>query len=120
MWNNDDGDYSMQGWLCKIRNAKCVLTDSFHCMVMCLKLHKPFVVVTDVEGNEGMNDRFYSLLSRLGLSERVVYKNDMSPALNSLPSIAISWTSVDATLISYATKGINFLKEQMCELADFD
>lgn len=137
MWNNDDGDYSIQGWLRKIRNAKCVLTDSFHCMVMCLKLHKPFVVVTDVEGNEGMNDRFYSLLGRLGLSERVVYKGalanqtialDKSASKNSFLTLnkdneekngvaviervlnaPIDWSSIENHLQTYATVGEEFV-----------
>ncbi len=139
LWNNDDGDYSIQGWLCKIKNAKCVLTDSFHCMVMCLKLHKPFVVVTDVEGNEGMNDRFYSLLGRLGLSERVVYKGVLesqtvvpdhsdingSPLTLKNDSVKksgvalidrvlkepIDWPSTDYHLLSYATIGEKFLRQ---------
>ena len=46
LWNSEDGDYTMQGWLSKIKHADFVVTDSFHCVVMCLKLHKPFAVVT--------------------------------------------------------------------------
>jgi len=78
IWNNDEGDYTMQGWLNKIKHSDFVLTDSFHCMVMCLKLHKPFVVVTDKEGNVGMNDRFYTLLYKMSLESVIINKKDLS------------------------------------------
>ena len=100
VWNSDDEDYSMEGWLAKIRDAEFVVTDSFHCVVMCLKLHRPFSVVTELEGNIGMNDRFYTLLGRVGLQNRVVEK----VKCNIIPGFfdeKIDWLAVDNELKSW-------------------
>ena len=107
-WNNDDGDYSMQGWLKKIQNSKYVITDSFHCVVMCLKFHTPFCVITEEEGNIGMNDRFYTLLSNLGLEESIVYKKNINKdILNMRPN----WPLIDQKLEDLAEVGYNYLRK---------
>lgn len=108
LWNNDDGIYSIEGWLSKIRNTKFVITDSFHCMVMCLKFHTPFAVVTELEGNVGMNDRLYTLLNIVGLSDRVVYKGDIQKIMMLYASIP-DWDYIDAKLDSYKSIGEVFL-----------
>ena len=97
LWNNEDGDYSMQGWLYKIKNADFVITDSFHCVVMCLKLHKPFFVVTEYNGNVGMNDRLYSLLEKLSLDHLIVHKTKISD-LNE--NISMDWLKIDEIISS--------------------
>ena len=94
VWNNDDGDFTMDGWLAKIRDAKFVVTDSFHCVVMCLKLHRPFAVVTELAGNVGMNDRLYTLLGRVGLQNRVVEKSKCD-TIPELFDKEINWSAVD-------------------------
>ena len=96
LWNNDDGDYTMQGWLNKIKNADFVITDSFHCVVMCLKLHKKFYVITEHDGNVGMNDRLYSLLGKLSLTYRIVHKTKVS-SIDA--SISIDWQSIDDLIL---------------------
>ena len=109
LWNNFDGDYSMDGWLSKIKHAKYVITDSFHCVVMCLKLHKPFIVITEQEGNIGMNDRLYTLLHLCGLSNRIIWKGAFVNKADQLYN-EIDWSSVDSNLDDYASKGKEFLK----------
>ena len=96
LWNNDDGDYSMQGWLCKIKYSDFVITDSFHCVVMCLKLHKLFYVITEYEGNVGMNDRLYTLLDKLSLVHLIVHKNKIYEIDD---SISIDWQMIDELII---------------------
>lgn len=108
LWNNDDGDYSMQGWIAKIKNAKFVVTDSFHCMVMCLKLHTPFLVVTENEGNVGMNDRFYTLLGKMGLESVIIFKDKLNLLFDS-SNIVFDWAKVDCVLDEYLHVGENFL-----------
>ena len=107
IWNNEDGQSTMQGWLSKIKHAEHVITDSFHCVVMCLKLHKPFVVVTEQQGCVGMNDRLYTLLNRLGLSIQICYKEDVSICTFDWN---YDWTIIDTKLKSYSLIGENFLK----------
>lgn len=94
LWNNEDGDYTMQGWLNKIKHSEFVVTDSFHCVVMCLKLHKPFVVITENNGNVGMNDRLYTLLGNIGLDNRIIYKGNINQ-INNLLEKEINWNCID-------------------------
>lgn len=94
LWNNEDGDYTMQGWLNKIKHSEFVVTDSFHCVVMCLKLHKTFVIVTENNGNVGMNDRLYTLLGNIGLTYRIIYKGDINQ-INDMLEKEINWTCID-------------------------
>lgn len=109
IWNNDDRNYSLQGWLNKIKYSNCVVTDSFHCMVMCLKLHKPFIVVTELDGNVGMNDRIYTLLGKLGLEECIIYKGRMN-GIRNLISIKYDWDDIDCQLRKFAEIGTQYLK----------
>ena len=110
LWNNDDANYSLNDWLRKIKNASFVVTDSFHCMVMCLKLHKPFVVVTANKGNVGMNDRFYTLLSPMLLSSRIIYFEDIA-RLDVMKKELIDWQNVDSYLDLYPSIAEEFLRK---------
>lgn len=110
IWNNDDGDYTMQGWLSKIIHSDFVLTDSFHCMVMCLKLHKPFVVVTDEEGNVRMNDRFYTLLSKISLESVLINKKELSLCPYKSNDM-YDWALVDGVLDDFSIIGTHFFKD---------
>lgn len=108
LWNCADSDYTLQTWLKKIYLAKCVITDSFHCVMMCLQLSKPFVVITELPGKDGMNDRLYTLLEPLGLDNRILYKNN----IHCLPSIIKSscdFESVRSKLKELRMKGMAFL-----------
>ena len=112
LWNNEDGDYSLESWLSKILHADFVITDSFHCVVMCLKFHRPFVVVTELEGKVGMNDRFYTLLGELALESRIVYKCE----INMMPVImgtGIDWDKVDNLLDRFVMRGKVFLDKTL-------
>lgn len=77
MWNNDDQDYTLESWLKKIYLAQFVITDSFHCVMMCLLLSKPFVAITELPGKDGMNDRLFTLLEPIGLCDRILYKENL-------------------------------------------
>lgn len=107
--NSSPIDYSMGSWLKSIANAQYVVTDSFHAMMMAIKFRKPFAVVTNLKGNVEMNDRFYSLLGRLGLSDRIVYKEDIA----TLPEIVerpIDWSKIEALMAEYSEIGREYLR----------
>lgn len=108
LWNNDDKDFTIEGWLKKIKHASFVVTDSFHCMVMCLKLHTPFAVITNLEGNVGMNDRFYTLLGYLGLSAVILHKSESSNLIK-LQTREFNWPVIDQLLVKYIQSGVEFL-----------
>lgn len=106
--NNDDGEFLMDNWLQNIGCAKGVVTDSFHAMMMSLKMEVPFVVITEQSGNVGMNDRFYSLLARLGLTERIVDKGNMS-VVPTLLEKDIDWAYVRTQMNAYKQIGEDYL-----------
>lgn len=108
IWNNEDGSRSVQNWLYKIKQAEFVVTDSFHCMVMCLKLHKPFAVVTELEGNVGMNDRLYTLLSRMGMKKCIVHKHQCH-AILTMSDDVYDWRIVDNELEKLRVIGQDYL-----------
>lgn len=112
IWNDNDSDYSISSWLGKIQKSHYVITDSFHCVVMCLKFQKPFVVITDQSGKVGMNDRFYSLLSLLGLDNRILYKDNMH-LIHDVATAMINWIEVEQILDEYKNIGVNFLKDAL-------
>ena len=97
IWNNEDDNYTMEWWLSKIRSSDFVITDSFHCVVMCLKFHKPFAVVTEHNGNIGMNDRLYTLLDNVRLSNHIIYKEHLD-GLYAIYQRTIDWPSIDGLL----------------------
>lgn len=99
IWNNEDGDYTMQGWLSKIKNADFVVTDSFHCVVMCLKFHTPFIVVTADEGNVGMNDRLYTLLTPMNLTNKIIYWRNLIWEDFDI-SFDFMWDEIDCELLN--------------------
>lgn len=44
-----------------------LIVNLYHGMIMDILFHIPFVVYIETENGVGMNDRFYTLLNRLGL-----------------------------------------------------
>ena len=96
---------SMRDWLSGIRDAGMVVTDSFHCVMMCLKLHTPFVVVGVDGAMIGMNDRFYTLLDRFGLTHRIATSYD-SIDLNE----EFDWAKIDTCMENYALSLKEYLK----------
>ncbi len=104
LWNNEDGDYSMEGWLSNIKHAKSVVTDSFHGVVMCLKFHIPFVVVTEKEGNIGMNDRLFTLLGKCGLTRCILHKSRIED-LKEVLAVPVDWEQVDTALLEFGDEG---------------
>lgn len=109
IWNNEDGDYSMQGWLSKIKQADFVITDSFHCVVMCLMFHRQFLIVTEKDGNVGMNDRVYTLLSPLDLDDRILCRTNLNSSSLSVIN-EVNWVSIDNQLSHFSQIGKEYLK----------
>lgn len=99
----------IEQWLLNIRKANVVITNSFHCAVFCIQFHIPFFVVLQTLENVGMNDRFYTMLSKLGLAKRMVLETEFQCTLND----DIDWNYVDSQLSEYRQIGINFLNETL-------
>ena len=81
IWSRGLRDYLREGakkmkspdrWLQRLRDADYVVTKSFHATVFSILFHKKFFTVVNGELQEGANIRMFDLLSRLGLSDRIV------------------------------------------------
>jgi exopolysaccharide biosynthesis predicted pyruvyltransferase EpsI len=90
--------YSIENWLSNIKNASFVITNSFHGMVFSIIFHVPFVVIKAKGNSAGMNDRFFSLLSEIGLGNRIISDSNN---FDSLVGSTINWQNIDKELKTF-------------------
>jgi len=92
-----------------IKDAKYVLTNSFHGMVFSILNRKNFWVFT--RGN--MNSRIYSLLEILGLQDRII-DSDKIDEVNKIDiSSEVDYNKVYQILEKEKEKSLNFLKQAL-------
>lgn len=106
---NDLEFLSVAEWLAAIRDSGMVITNSFHCTMMCMKLHTPFVVLLENGTGAGMNDRFITLLHALGLENRIVTTVD---EVSGIPE-EIDYVVVDEKLGEYGQTLKEFLRKNI-------
>lgn len=98
---------SVEIWLSNIYNARFILTDSFHGMVFSIIFNKPFAVYVNKDRGA---DRFVSLLSFIGLEDRMI--NDESDVDNLIKK-TIKWEDVNEKLETLKKQSIQFLNEYL-------
>lgn len=103
---------SMEQWLGGIGSAKFLLTNSFHGMMVALKMHVPFAVFLTEGSLSGMNDRFYTILEVLDLSDRIVTADN---PIQKIQNQNICWKQIDRQMEAYAADSIAFLKKHCTE-----
>jgi putative murB family protein len=101
---------SPQDWLCSIRDAKYVITDSFHGTAFSINFHRKFITLGNLERG---NTRFDSLLNVFGLENRLVNIGEKSSDIFSIMSQEIDWNSIDSIRSKLIEKSINFLKNNL-------
>lgn len=91
-------------FLNSIYHAECVVTSSFHATVFSILFHKRFLAVSHPITGE----RIKSLLSALGLENRIIYecKSNVTELMNQ----PIDYTSVDMQLSKLREESIDYLK----------
>lgn len=100
---------SIPQWLRCIRDAECVLTDSFHGCVFAIIFNKPFVCL----GNEARGaSRFDSLFSTFGLQDRLLI-NPTAEQVAERMSAPIDWDKVNSIRRSEKQRALQFLKEKL-------
>ncbi len=97
---------SMEQWLKSIIHAGCLITNSYHGMIVALLSHTPFVVLLETKVSHGMNDRFRTLLDRIGLSDRMTTTVENALSILKQP---IDFDVVDNSINEYREKGVDFL-----------
>lgn len=99
--------YSMEEWLSLIRGAETLVTNSYHGMIMAILFRVPFIVELEDGDSAGMNDRFVTLLKKLGLEYRINRGNSISRLMM---ADDIDWESVEKKLAEFRNVGEGFLK----------
>lgn len=85
---------SIEQWLTTLACSDFVVTDSYHGSLFSIQFHRQFLAITNLLRG---NDRFISILSDLGLEDRLV--DSMESAVNSLEEITdINYSIVDSKL----------------------
>ena len=95
--------YSVPEWLASFAYADFVVTDSFHGMVFSIIFEQDFIVIGN--HNRGL-DRFTSLLSLIGLQERLVFGVD---DLNDKKIESIDYDRVNKLIENEKKKSLGFL-----------
>lgn len=104
---------SMEDWLRQIRDAKFLITNSFHGTMLAIKFHTPFAIILQDGNLSEMNDRFDTLLSVLGMKDRIIKNEDYESTLNK----EINWAQADKKMEDYVRMSKNFLNEE-CKKTD--
>ena len=91
-----------------LKNASCIVTDSFHGTVFSIIYHKQFCVFErDRKTKVSKNSRLYDLLNKFGLSDRLI--SDCSK-LNQIMDDQIDYIKVDVLLDYYRKQSKEFLQ----------
>lgn len=97
---------SVEFWLKSFRDANYVITDSFHACVFSIIFRKPFAVIVN---NARGAARFHSLLSMLGLEDRIIKSQEEMKQLKNIDYDSVYNKLEEKRLYSY-----NYLKENLC------
>ena len=94
----------IEEWLSAIKNAKFIITDSFHGCVFSIIFGKPFfAIINEARGNA----RFHSLFNMLNLDNRVI--EDVNFELN----LAMNYDEIYKILDEKSKFSIDFLKQNL-------
>lgn len=85
----------LESWLSYIKYSKNIVTNSFHGVVFSILFEKQFVVVLDE--NNSMNDRFVTLLGKVGLLDRIIYTYENKDIRRILKD-TINWSVINSLL----------------------
>lgn len=103
---------SPEDFLGAIRDAKYVLTNSFHGTVFSLIMQTPFISFTQ---NGAQNDRVRTLLMNAGLIGRLFEMRADVSAIQEVLRISMNWDAIEVALKSYRTSSIEFLRRVLTE-----
>lgn len=106
------GLYGIDRWLKNIYDANFVITNSFHCMVFCILLRKPFVVVPPYRRRE---TRMLSLLGKLNLAERYIRDAEYLDDHLSMLREQIDYEAVERLLDEEREKSKRFIDKSLTD-----
>lgn len=95
-----------------IRNARFVVTNSFHCIVFCVQFGVPFIAFQHEN-----DDRFNSVLQPIGLEGRIIYRWDLNFIKFNLDN-NIEYEEIQAKLNDMRKSSIDFLMNSLGDKDD--
>lgn len=95
-----------------IKNAKCVLTDSFHGTVFSILFRRDFLVFKRNEGGLSMNSRLDTLLKKFGFEDRTSTAGTIEPIDDA------QWREVDAILSIEREKANRYIQGSLTKIED--
>ena len=113
-----ENNQTVDNWLASIQRSNLSLTNSFHGTVISILSHTPFVSFPLTGESAAMNNRLFSLLTKLGLEDRI-YQEGKN--LQDIICKNIDWHEVDNRLKTFREESERFLhnaltpKERKCE-----
>lgn len=108
-FNTSGHTYTVPEWLAGFHQADFIVTDSFHGMIFSIIFEKDFIAI----GNKSRGlERFTSLLSQLGLNDRLVF--DASDLKASLFA-PIDYKHVNEALLTLKNRSTGFLADALKE-----
>lgn len=103
-------DLSIASWIQSMASSQCVFTNSFHGTVFSILLKRPFVSFPLKGNSSGMNDRLFTLLTMLGLENRVY---SIDKPLEDIVNFPIDWDIVYQRLNQFRDKSMQFLENAL-------
>lgn len=95
-------------WIANFAYSDIIFTNSFHGVVFSMIFHKPFFVYLAKGKSAGMNDRFRTLLTNVGLVDRIVSSHE---EVKSKMNHKISWDEVDLRISMLRKVSDNYFSE---------
>lgn len=89
-------------WLNTVKNAEFVITNSYHCLSMCIVFKKKFSLQLLVE-HRNNNSRMLDLINRFGIEIVVNY-------LENIDNMLINWTNVEENLLNARKKSLDYVE----------
>ena len=105
---------TIEQWLLLIKNAQYVVTTSFHGIAFSILFHKPFIYCPVPESKYAANDRVYSLLERLNITDRTLYDSNVDKTARIIET-SIRWDEVDQNLYKLKKDSLDFLLSSINE-----
>lgn len=99
---------SLEEWVKSIIESKGLITNSYHGMIVALLNHIPFAVLLDSKTAGRMNNRFTTLLSRLGLLHHICSNESECLAVIEKD---LDWEDIEAKISKFRQEGVEFLNK---------
>lgn len=101
---------TLEEWIACIQGSSCMITDSFHGMCMAILMHRPFVAVCNDSRGAA---RFYSILSLLGLEDRLLASGAQLEANLDILHRPLDYDAVDQRLVVLRRQSMDWLKNAL-------